>query len=87
MLRGRRGRPGRGAQGDPRPLNRATIPGHCPRFLAASGAVPFETSEPLAQVRDRLVAAGHLARLVEGPGRAVHVADPDGQEIQIHELS
>ncbi|WP_170165403.1 VOC family protein [Luteococcus japonicus] len=49
--------------------------------------MPFETSEPLAQVRDRLVAAGHLARLVEGPGRAVHVADPDGQEIQIHELS
>lgn len=47
----------------------------------------FETSEPLAQVCERLVAAGHPATLVEGPRRAVHVADPDGQEIQIHELS
>lgn len=45
----------------------------------------FETTEALEDVRDRLLAAGHRAELVEGQRRAVHVVDPDGQEIQIHE--
>lgn len=45
----------------------------------------FETTEPLEQVRDRLVAAGYDARVHEDEFlRAVHVVDPDGREVQVH---
>lgn len=49
----------------------------------------FATSEPAQQLADRLAAAGHDARVVhdEMLGDVVHVTDPDGQALQVHQLS
>lgn len=44
----------------------------------------FETGEPLERLAERLVAAGHEARLVQEPKRSVHVVDPDGRQLEIH---
>lgn len=44
----------------------------------------FETTEPLAEVRQRLADAGYPATISDGPRPAVHVVDPDGQQVQVH---
>ena len=44
----------------------------------------FETTEPLGDVRRRLVEAGYPATVSDGSRPAVHVVDPDGQEVQVH---
>ncbi|WP_299055399.1 VOC family protein [uncultured Nocardioides sp.] len=46
----------------------------------------LETSEPLADVAARLVAAGHPAEVghAEGVGEVLRVTDPDGRELEIH---
>jgi len=45
----------------------------------------FSTTEALDALAERLTAAGHPARLVEGDGvRSVHVTDPDGLTVEIH---
>ena len=45
----------------------------------------FSTTEDLEELAERLVAAGHPARLAEaGAVRSVHVTDPDGLVIEIH---
>lgn len=47
--------------------------------------IGFTTTEPLDALAERLVAAGHPARLVEHDGaRRVQVTDPDGLETEIH---
>lgn len=46
----------------------------------------FETTEPLEGVRDRLVAAGYDASLhTDEVGTAVHVTDPDGCHVEVHQ--
>jgi hypothetical protein len=47
----------------------------------------FATHEPLADVADRLVRAGHedAQVIVEDFGSMLIVTDPDGQEVQVHE--
>lgn len=48
----------------------------------------FQTSEPLDELRDRLLTAGYDARIVADPNATkVHVIDPDGAEIEIHPRS
>lgn len=56
---------------------------------AGSVDLAFETTEPLEDVVHRLRLAGYDdARLVgDGRLRAVHVTDPDGRELQVHELT
>lgn len=50
--------------------------------------VGLETPEPLEDVVDRLVAAGHDARIVTDENATkVHVTDPDGQQLEVHPLS
>jgi len=45
----------------------------------------FTTTEPLEAVRDRLLAAGHQARIQQADGmRSVLVLDPDGCQVQVH---
>lgn len=46
----------------------------------------FETTEPLEDVRDRLVAAGFQASIVEQDHlRHLGVVDPDGCQVQVHQ--
>lgn len=53
---------------------------------SATVRLGFETSEPLEQVADRLVAAGYEARVVDADGiRSVKLTDPDGVPLEIHE--
>ena len=56
-----------------------------PRYRFPRIHLGFETSAPLGEVRDRLVAAGHPAEVVSAPeATKVHVTDPDGQVMEIH---
>ncbi|GAA1397225.1 hypothetical protein [Luteococcus peritonei] len=46
----------------------------------------FETTEPLEAVRDRLLAAGFEAQIVEQDQlRTLRVIDSDGREVQVHQ--
>lgn len=50
--------------------------------------VGLQTSQPLEEVAERLVAAGLDARIVtDANATKVHVTDPDGREIEIHPLA
>lgn len=79
-LDGRRGRVGLHAPGDG---VESASSGPCAADLG------FETSEPLSDVLHRLHQAGFDdARMVEAEHlSAVHVTDPDGQEVQVHRLT
>lgn len=44
----------------------------------------FQTSEPLDLLAERMLAAGHGARLVMEPAPSLCVMDPDGQRIEVH---
>lgn len=58
-------------------------------IVAGPGAVQlaFVTTEPIADVADRLSAAGHAPTITrEAFGSVLSVVDPDGLEVQVHEL-
>ncbi|MCH1866706.1 VOC family protein [Nocardioides sp. CFH 31398] len=59
---------------------------HRPTEGSPACELGLETSEPLADVAARLVAAGHPAevRHAEGVGELVRVTDPDGRELEVH---
>jgi hypothetical protein len=52
----------------------------------AAVRLSFETGEPLREVAQRLVAAGYADADVrpESFGAALHVSDPDGQQVVVH---
>ena len=59
-----------------------------PRYRFPRIRLGLETSQPLEEVRDHLVAGGYPAEIVSAPeATKVHVTDPDGVVIEIHPVS